>query len=161
MVDVVTNCGERNRQKDAGNAQEPAADHEGDQDPDGGDAQLFAKQAGLDDIAVDGLQNQGEEQEPQRVHRLDQDQDKGADHRARHGTEGRSQVGDADDHRNDRDIGHLHDDHEDPVQQADDHAVQEVAGDVADQDRIAAPPEGGRAGIHARGQRREVDSCSG
>ena len=145
VVDEIADGREGDGQKDACHSKETAADDQGDQDPDGGNAQPFAEEPGLEDIAVEGLQDDCEEQEPERVPGVDQDQDKGPDGGPDHGAEGRRQVGHAHDHGNDRDIRHIHDQHEDPVQDPNDQTVQDIKGDILDQDRIAPVPEGRRA----------------
>ena len=141
LIDEIHDGSEGDGQKDAQDPHQTAADHQGNQDPHGGDAQLPTEQAGLDHIAVQRLQDRCKNQEEQSVPGLDQYQDESADDCADHGTEGRRQICHTDDNRNDRDVGHARDHHEDPVAQADDHAVQQIEGDVLDQDLIAAAPE--------------------
>jgi len=150
VIDEIADRRKGDRQKDACDTQEPAPYDEGDQDPDCRDSQLPAEQTGLDDIAVQCLQDQREQQEPNCVPGVDQEQDGSADHCACHGAEGRSQVGDSHNDRDDRHVGHPHEEHKEPVTQTDDEAVQKVKGDVLDQNCVAAAPEG-------RGSL--VDSC--
>ena len=57
VIDEISDCCEGNGQKDACDANQPAADDQGNQDPDGGDAELLTEQAGFDDISVDRLQD--------------------------------------------------------------------------------------------------------
>ena len=141
LIDEIHDGREGDGQKDARDTQQAAADHQGNQDPHGRDTQLLTEQTGLDHIAVQRLQDQCKNQEQQSIPGLDQYQDESTDDCPDHGAEGRRQVCHTDDDRNDRDIGHTRDHHEDPVAQTDDHAVQKIEGDVLDQDLIAAAPE--------------------
>ena len=144
VVNEVHDCREGDGQQDSDHAQETAADDDGNQDPDSGHAEALAEEPGFQNIPVKGLQNRCEEKEPQRVPGIDQDQDESAQYGADHWTESRGQIGHTDDHRDDRHIIHVHDQHEDPVEDTDDQTVQNVVGDILDKDVVAPAPERGR-----------------
>ena len=154
VVDEITDCCKGNCQKDAHDTQHAAADNEGDQDPDRGDTELLTEQTRLDHITVQCLQDQGKNQKQQCVHGLDQYQNEGTQDRTRHGTESGRQIRDTDDHGNDRDIRHIHNDHENPVAQTDDQTIQYIEGNVLNQNPVAAAPESGGVPVHIQGKNR-------
>ena len=144
VVNEVHDRREGDGQQDSDHADETASDDDGNQDPDSGHAEALAEESGFQNVSVKGLQHRREEKEPQRVPGIDQHQDEGAQHGADHGSEGRGQIGHTDDHRDDRHIIHVHDQHEDPVEDTDDQTVQNVVGDILDQDVVAPAPERSR-----------------
>ena len=144
VVNEVHDCREGDGQQDSDHAQETSADDDGNQDPDSGDAEALAEKPGFQNVSVKGLQNRCEEKEPQRMPGIDQDQDESAQYGADHRTESRGQIGHTDDHRDDRHIIHVHDQHEDPVEDTDDQTVQNVVGDILDKNVVAPAPERGR-----------------
>ena len=127
--------------KDAHHAEGPAAYDDAHQDPQAGHAQGVSEELGLEDVAVDGLQNRREDQEREGVPGVHHQQHEAADEGAEHGAEGGEQVEHGHHEGYEAHVGHAHDGHEEGVGPAHDQAVQEVEDDVPVQDGVAPPQD--------------------
>ena len=113
----------------AGNAQELAADGDGEEDPDARQADGGTDDVRVDELAFDLLQNEehGHEDEGQfRAHREDE---QGGDTASEESAEDRDQSGDGDEHRTQDGVRHAENGHRDEEHEAEDAGFEDLTAD--------------------------------
>ena len=106
-----------------------AAHGDGGQHPDARQTHGFSHHTGIDQVALDLLEDQNEDHEPQGLDGADQQDKESADEDADESAENGDEGGEANKDGHHRGIGHVKEDHANKAQGAQDHRLGDLAGD--------------------------------
>ena len=126
----------RHAQQHADEAEQAAAEQDGEHDPETVNAGGIAKDLRADDIAVDLLQDDDENDVNQALHRRDEQNDQRRRHRADERAEHGDDIRHGDDHAHEHDIRHAHDRTADIADDADDGGINDLTADKAHERRV-------------------------